>query len=105
MATTSSEDTCVLRYLEGSHGTTTSNGQDDEDTKFMEQEEKQPRSLRPSDDRPRSDDRRLIRQVRARACFRDRTTNADRTSDTSQRPDNRASPDDLHHHHSTKTSE
>ena len=33
------ETLCVLRYLEESHGTSTSNGQDDEDIKREGQEE------------------------------------------------------------------
>ena len=43
------ETLCVIRYLEASHGTNTSNGQDDKDTKYKEREEKYPGNLWLSD--------------------------------------------------------
>src|SRR3954464_7756166 len=39
------ETLCVLRYLEESHGTSTYNGQDGEDSKREDQEDEMPRKL------------------------------------------------------------
>lgn len=46
------ETLCMIRYLEEGHGAATPIGQDGENTKYKEREEKQPGSLQPSDDRP-----------------------------------------------------
>ena len=53
------ETLCVIRYLEGGHGTATSNGQDSDDTKYERQEEELPLKLQPPDDRSGPDVRHL----------------------------------------------
>ena len=52
----------MIRYLEEVHGTTTSNGQDSEDTKYEGQEEELPKKLQRADVRPRPNVRRLMFQ-------------------------------------------
>ena len=95
------ETLCVIRYLEESHGTSTSNGQDGEDTKCEGQEEELPRKLQPPDGQPRPDvwplKVTLAQGNEANECYSDQTSTQDRTSDISQAPDNRTYPDDRRH--------
>ncbi|SPT17767.1 unnamed protein product [Triticum aestivum] len=53
------ETLCVLRYLEESHGTSTSKGQDGKATNHEGQEEELPEKIQPPDDRSDPDVRRL----------------------------------------------
>ena len=53
------ETLCVIRYLEEGHEAATSNGQEDEDTKYEGQEEELQKDLQPPDDRFRPDVRSL----------------------------------------------
>ena len=92
------ETLCVIRYLEESHGTSTSNGQDGEDTKCEGQEEEPSRKLQAPDDRPSPDVRPLkatpTQGSQATECYSAWTTDQARTSDNSQAPDDRIPPDD-----------
>jgi len=86
------ETLCMIRYLDDSHGATTSNGEDGKETKYKEQEEKLPENLQPPDDRDFSDIGRLKLQpdkVPACECYSIRTTDKDRMSDALQPLDDR----------------
>ena len=49
----------MIRYLEESHGATTSNGRASEDAKYKDQEEELPKKLQPPEDRSGPDVRHL----------------------------------------------
>ena len=86
---------------QGSHGTATPYGQDNEDTKYMDQENVLPEvySHRTTGLDQMFDAWSVIKlaQVLASECYSGWTTNTDRTSNTPQRPDDRAPPDDRCH--------
>ncbi|KAM3272722.1 hypothetical protein ACQJBY_042676 [Aegilops geniculata] len=90
------ETLCVIMYLEEGHGTTTSNGQDGEDTKYEGQEEELQEELQPSDDCSRPDVRSLkatpTRGSQASERYSGRTSVQDWMTDNSQRPEVRAPP-------------
>ena len=50
---------CMIRYLEESHGATTSNGRASEDAKYKDQEKELPKKLQRADIRTTPDDRPL----------------------------------------------
>ena len=87
----------MIRYLEESHGATTSNGRASEDAKYKDQEKKLPEiySHRTIGLDQTSDTWSLHQpaQVRASETYSGRTTDADRTSDILQRPDDRPRPE------------
>nr|XP_020188356.1 proline-rich protein 36-like [Aegilops tauschii subsp. strangulata] len=93
----------VSGYLEESHGTSTSNGQDGEDTKCEGQEEEPSRKLQAPDDRPSPDVRPLevttAQRTQAYKRYSGRTTEQDRMSDDPQ------APDDQHYDNRTESTE
>ena len=99
----------MLRYLEESHGTSTSNGQDGEDTKYEGQEEELSWKLQAPDDRPSPDVRPLkatpTQGSQATECYSGWMTDQARTSDNSQAPDDRIPPDDRRYANRTKSTE
>ena len=92
---------CMSRNQEEGHGTATSIGQDGEDTKYKDQENKllEVFSLRTTGQRWTFDAWALSQpEEPADRSYIGGTTGKYRTSDTSQDPDDRAPPDDRHHH-------
>ena len=86
----------MIRYLEESHGATTSNGRASEDAKYKDQEKKLPEvfSHRTTGQRRTSDTWALIQQEGpANESYSNRTSDKYRTYDTLQRPDVRPSPE------------